>query len=145
MRKPTASLPREAIALVALILVRRFGRPLVKRFVSPDLLSRLDRYSHRQGSLFLFVAFLFPLIPSDMTCLAAGLTDLPIAWIMALVCVGRLPGVMMSVAVGAYALELSATQWVVLISALLAIVLLFYRYGKKLEALSFRLMDRLLQ
>jgi len=132
-------------SLIILILVRRFGRPLVERFVSPDLLSRLDHYSRQRGSLFLLVAFLSPPIPSDMACLAAGLTDLPIPWIMVLVAIGRLPGVVMSVAVGAYALQISPTQWAIFAAALLIIAILFYRYGKKLEALSLRLIDRLLQ
>ena len=131
-------------ALVSLILVRKFGRPLAERFVSPHLLSRVDRYSDRQGALFLFAAFLFPPIPTDMACLAAGLTKMPIAWIMAIVLVGRVPGVAMSVAAGAYALELSPTHWIVLIAVLVVAIALFYKYGKKLEALSLDLIGRLL-
>ena len=131
-------------AFVALLLVRKYGRPAVERHVSSALLSRLDRYSHSQDSLFLFVAFLFPLIPSDMALLAAGLTDLSIPWIMILVALGRLLGVMMSVAVGVYAFDLSLTVWGVFIAVLLVAALLFYRYGKRLEALSLRLMDRIM-
>ena len=43
---------------LAMLLARRFGRPLVERYVEPTLISRLDGLVKKHGSVFVFLIFL---------------------------------------------------------------------------------------
>lgn len=124
---------------LALLLVRRYGRSMVVALSSPRTLARLDEWldqhalSSRRGELFLFLIFLFPFTPSDVASLAAGLTSLPIGRIMLLAAIGRFPGVLVPVLIGAGSVEITTAQWAVLIAALSLVALLFVRYGDRLE------------
>ena len=63
-------------------LARRFGRPLVERYVDPQLMVRLDDMVERYGMVFIFLVFLLPFLPDDALCLLAGLTTFPLGSII---------------------------------------------------------------
>lgn len=134
---------------LTLILVRRYGRPMVLRLASPETVARLDEWlgqhtrSSSRGELLLFLIYLFPFTPSDVANLVAGLTTLPIGRIMLLAAVGRSPGVMVPVLIGAGSVQLTTWQWVVLIAGSLVAALLFMRYGERLERRMLDLIARL--
>ena len=125
--------------LLSLILVRRYGRPMVLRLADDETVARLDEWlgkrtmTSRRGELLLFLIFLFPFTPSDVANLVAGLTTLPIGRIMLLSAVGRFPGVLVPVLIGAGSVQLTAWQWAILIAGSIAAALLFLRYGERLE------------
>jgi uncharacterized membrane protein YdjX (TVP38/TMEM64 family) len=72
-------------------LARHYGRPYVEETIQPDVLERFDGFVARGGVPALFVVFLLPTFPDDAVCFLAGLTDLRIRTLVALVVVGRLP------------------------------------------------------
>jgi uncharacterized membrane protein YdjX (TVP38/TMEM64 family) len=57
----------------AFLLVRAYGRSLINRLASPQIIERWDKLSANQGTLFYFFAFVLPIFPSDLMCYVAGL------------------------------------------------------------------------
>ena len=88
-------------SILAIMLSRRYGRPLVERFVSKETLARMDDLTAKGGLWFLFIAFLLPFFPDDALCFLAGLSSIPFPWLLAVIIVGRLPGVAASALLGA--------------------------------------------
>lgn len=118
---------------VAMALARRFGRPWAERLISKETLERLDGYSRQRGALFFFLVFLFPFLPDDVACFLAGLTPLPLAELVVLAAIGRLPGIFVANFVGANAAALTQTQGAFFIAVLAAIALAFWRYQERVE------------
>ena len=128
---------------LAMVLGRWFGRPLVERLVSPEKLAHWDRIAGRQGPLFFFLVFLFPLVPDDIACFLIGLSPLVIPRMLVLTTLGRLPGVFVSCWLGAYATELPWWVWIPLGGGAAALAWVFWRYQARLEALMVCLIQRL--
>lgn len=118
---------------VAMALARRFGRPWAERLIRKETLERLDSYSRQRGALFFFLVFLFPFLPDDVACFLAGLTPLPLAGLVVLAAIGRLPGILVANFVGANAAALTQTQGAFFIAVLAAIALAFWRYQERVE------------
>jgi len=118
---------------VAMALARRFGRPWAERLIRKETMERLDGYSRRRGALFFFLVFLFPFLPDDVACFLAGLSPLPLAELVVLAAIGRLPGIFVANFVGANAAALTQTQGAFFIAVLAAIALAFWRYQERVE------------
>jgi uncharacterized membrane protein YdjX (TVP38/TMEM64 family) len=128
----------------AMWLARRFGRPLVQRWVSSEWLDRLDGLAKRRGPTVFFLIFLFPFLPDDAACFVAGLSPLPLSELLLLVLVGRLPGVFIPNWLGAHATELSARQWIIIILLMVPIAVAFWRWQEAIERFLLQILDRLL-
>nr|WP_303646734.1 VTT domain-containing protein [Haloarchaeobius salinus] len=118
---------------VALVLARRYGRPVVERFVAPEALDRFDVYLGEYGLAGVFVVFLLPGFPDDVVCLVAGVSDLDIRKVLIVATVGRLPGYLVLVLSGAGVAEGQLYESVSLLLAAAAIGgLLFWRRARLL-------------
>jgi len=120
--------------MLAMGLARWFGRPLVERLVDPEQLARWDRITHRRGPPFFFLIYLFPSLPDDIVCFLIGLSSLALPRMIVLAMIGRLPGVVISCWVGAYAGELPWWAWIPLGGGAGALAWAFWRYQARLEA-----------
>ena len=116
---------------------------MVERWVRPQLLARWDALVEQRGSWALFLIFLFPFLPDDLICLAAGLSRLPIWWVAVLALLGRTPGIAVSALIGAQSRQLSLGQMALIGLVGLALSVLVLRYHRRLEALMFGLVERL--
>lgn len=128
---------------VAMGLARRYGRPLVERLVPAETLARLDTALERRGPLAFLLIFLLPFLPDDLTAFVAGLSALRLSQLLLLATVGRAPGVVVAVLLGAHAGELGATEVALIAAASLALLVLFWRYHESLEKAMFGIVDRL--
>jgi uncharacterized membrane protein YdjX (TVP38/TMEM64 family) len=117
----------------AMVLGRRFGRPLIERLVTPDQLTRWDDITAHQGPWFFFLVFLFPFVPDDVTSFLIGLSPLSLPRMLILTTLGRLPGVFVSCWVGARAAALPWWAWIPLGGGAAALAWLFWRYQEELE------------
>lgn len=99
---------------LAMGLTRRFGRPMMERFVDPSSIERIDRLVDRRGSLVIFLIFLIPFLPDDAVCFLAGLTPIPLLELVLLALAGRTPGVFVANLLGSHADTLALWQWIVL-------------------------------
>jgi uncharacterized membrane protein YdjX (TVP38/TMEM64 family) len=127
----------------AMVLGRRFGRPLVERLVDPAQLTRWDEITAHQGPWFFFLIFLFPFLPDDLTSFVIGLSLLSIPRMLILTTLGRLPGVLISCWVGARATAVPWWAWIPLVGGAAALAWLYWRYQAELENLVVRLIRRL--
>ncbi len=124
---------------VALALARMLGRPLAQRFVPAEWLSRLDAGAQKHGLLFFLLIFLLPFLPDDMACFAAGLTPLPVAALLVVAMLGRLPGLWVSCWLGANATGLSPQAWALVVIGSILLALGSVLYGERLQRWAIRL------
>ena len=128
---------------LAMVLARRFGRPLAERLVDAETLARWDRITNRQGPLFFFLIYLIPGLPDDIVCFLIGLSPLPIARMVVLAMIGRLPGVLVSCWFGAHTTELPLWAWIALGAGTCGIAWVFWRCGAQFETAMVGLIEKL--
>ena len=58
---------------IAFLIARKYGRSLIYRLASPEVIERWDKVAKYQGILFYFFSFVLPIFPSDLMCYVAGL------------------------------------------------------------------------
>ncbi len=126
-------------SILAFCLARRFGRPLAVRLAGDDAIARLDEMAERGGNLFFFLIWLFPFVPDDLACLAAGLTPMPMGRFLALMMAGRLPGFLFSVWVGANLANARPAWWIVLFVGLALAAVVLWRKGEEIQQTMLRL------
>jgi uncharacterized membrane protein YdjX (TVP38/TMEM64 family) len=127
----------------AMGLARLAGRPLIVRFVSPDLLDRLDRLAAGRGLGFFFLVFLIPGLPDDAACFLAGLTPLPLSALIVAAAIGRTPGIAAAVWAGASAERIGWQAWLILGGLAVAAAFVMWRYGAHIQEGLLRLASRL--
>jgi uncharacterized membrane protein YdjX (TVP38/TMEM64 family) len=118
----------------AMGLARLAGRPLIVRFVSLELLDRLDRLAAGRGLGFFFLVFLIPGLPDDATCFLAGLTRLPLSALLVAAAIGRMPGIAAGVWAGASAERVGWQTWLALGGLAVVAVFVWWRYGAAIQA-----------
>jgi uncharacterized membrane protein YdjX (TVP38/TMEM64 family) len=129
---------------IAIWLARRFGRPLVERWVPPKRLAQLDRLAKQRGPAFFFLIFLFPFLPDDAACFVAGLSPLPLGEMMLLVLLGRLPGVFIPNWLGSHATSLNPRQWLIIVLLMVPIGAAFWHWQDVIEGYLLQFLDKLL-
>ncbi len=85
---------------IAVALSRRLGRPYVERTVRPQVLERFDGFMTNRGEKALFLVFLVPGLPDDALCFVAGLSDISIPRLMAVILIARTPAYFLTAAAG---------------------------------------------
>jgi uncharacterized membrane protein YdjX (TVP38/TMEM64 family) len=120
-------------SLILFLLARRFGRPLAFRLIGRSSMARLDDLAHRGGALFFFLIWLFPFTPDDLACLAAGLTPMRLRQFILLMLLGRLPGLFVSVWVGANVARIQPIWWAVLFGGIAVAAVVFWRWGERIQ------------
>lgn len=124
-------------------LSRRFGRPLVIRLIGKQSMARMDDLVRRGGALFFFLIWLLPFAPDDLACVAAGLTPMPFRQFLILMTLGRLPGVFVSVLVGANVSRIKPVWWVVLFVGMALAAVVFWRWGDRIQEAVLGYIERL--
>jgi uncharacterized membrane protein YdjX (TVP38/TMEM64 family) len=124
-------------------LARRFGRPLAARLFSAQAIARLDDLAARGGAFFFFLLWLFPFVPDDLACMAAGLTPMRLRQFALLMFLGRFPGIFVSVWIGANVAQIKLGWWIVLFSALALVALLVWRKGDQIQDSVLNLIERI--
>lgn len=120
-------------SLITFSLSRRFGRPLALRLVGQQSMARLDDLVRRGGALFFFLIWLFPFAPDDLAVVAAGLTPMPTRQFLILMILGRIPGIFVSVLVGANVARIRPVWWAVLLVGIAIAALVLWRWGGRIQ------------
>lgn len=128
---------------ITFLLSRRFGRPLVIRLVGKQSMDRLDDLARRGGAPFFFLIWLLPFAPDDLACVAAGLTPMPFGQFLVLMTLGRLPGVFVSVLVGANAAKIDPLWWGILLAVIGIAALVLWRFGDRIQESVLSFIERL--
>ncbi|MBF0125349.1 MAG: VTT domain-containing protein [Magnetococcales bacterium] len=127
---PSLLLTNGGIALgswVAMVLSRRFGAPLVRRWVPPAAMKQFDSLINESRVSDFFMIFLLPALPDDAICFIAGLTRLPISQLVLAALIGRLPGLAVLTFAGSQVEgDLALAQQVFAVAMSVALVLWLY-------------------
>ncbi len=61
---------------VAFMVARWYGRDLINKLASSEIIERWNKAAQNQGIVFYFFAFVLPIFPSDLMCYVAGLATI---------------------------------------------------------------------
>jgi uncharacterized membrane protein YdjX (TVP38/TMEM64 family) len=118
-------------SLMAFLVSRWFGQPLVRRFIGKEIMDKFDYLMEHKGALFSFIFFLVPGLPKDSFCYLLGLSPMHVLTFLVVSTVGRIPGtLLLSMEGQAVRAEHYRTFFVVLGLGLTAIVLALIYRGK---------------
>ena len=118
-------------ASLAIWLGRRFGRPLLERFVAPAQLLLWEKKMRARSGFTWWLLFLFPM--PDVIFYAAGLSSTPLRTLLIALFAGRGLGLLLANTMGHWTAT-SSPQWVLgqwIVMAVLAG--LIYRYQRRLR------------
>jgi uncharacterized membrane protein YdjX (TVP38/TMEM64 family) len=116
---------------LALVLARRYGRPLLERFFDREQLKLWERKLYMRSPVNWGLLFVFP-VP-DLVFYLAGLSSIPLVRLLPAVIAGRGLGLFFANAVGGLTAHLSP-EWVIVKWAVIAVLaLLLYRQERKLR------------
>jgi uncharacterized membrane protein YdjX (TVP38/TMEM64 family) len=118
---------------LVMALTRRFGRPLVERFVDRKSVERIDQLVEKRGSLVIFLIFLLPFLPDDAVCFLAGLTPIPLLELVLLAMIGRFPGVFVANLLGSQAQSFELWQWIMVAILFMLVAGLVWRYRMEIR------------
>jgi uncharacterized membrane protein YdjX (TVP38/TMEM64 family) len=90
-------------AIVAFAIARRFGRPLLRRWLGDRGVSRLDAFAAQSGFLYIFFMRLLPLFDFKLVSYAAGLTPIRTRTYVLATLAGIFPPIVILVSIGATA------------------------------------------
>jgi len=85
---------------VAFLIARIWGRPLVERMLTEDVLERFDTFTDSAGIPGLFLFVLVPVLPEDVISFVAGLAQFRLSVFVAVMFLGRLPAATVAVMAG---------------------------------------------
>jgi uncharacterized membrane protein YdjX (TVP38/TMEM64 family) len=122
-------------SVCAFLLGKAFGRPLVERVVSKNVVDKyLGTVSSRQLAV-LILMFLFPLFPDDVLCMIAGLTAMRLRTFVVVMVLTRPWGLLASALVGAGLISVSIPLWGWIIIGIFcaALFVLAIKYAPQIE------------
>ncbi|AWW27250.1 TVP38/TMEM64 family protein [Acetobacterium carbinolicum] len=120
-------------SIIVFVLAKRFGRPFVVRFVSPELIEKYDHIKESKLNTVLFLIFLFPLFPDDMLCFIAGLSTMPLKTFILIVLLARTPSVFINTMIGAGIMDDSPTQFIIAVAIYAVLIAVLYFNRKRLD------------
>lgn len=111
---------------LAFLIARRYGRSLIYRLASPQVIERWDRVARHQGILFYFFSFVLPIFPSDLMCYVAGLSTISSRRFFVANLLGRTCCAVFITLIGIYGMRPPLEFWVVTVAG---IAVLFIGWG----------------
>lgn len=85
---------------IAFGIARIWGRPLVERMLTEDVIDRFDTFTDTAGIPGLFLFVLVPVLPEDVISFVAGLAQFRLSVFVAVMFFGRLPAAAVAVLAG---------------------------------------------
>lgn len=125
---------------IVFVISKRFGRRVIKYFVSPDKIAKYDKVASSKGAFaFISVGFLFPFIPDPVLGYVAGTTPIPTKVLMLICIIMRFPGVAMTSTVGSQFGQGNYITVVAMLVLLLIVLIVGIVYYKQISELTDRL------
>jgi len=111
---------------IAFLIARKYGRSLIYRLASPEVIDRWDKVAKYQGTLFYFFSFVLPIFPSDLMCYVAGLCTISPKRFFIANLLGRTCCAVFITLIGIYGMRPPVQFWII---SLVALVTFFLGWG----------------
>jgi len=122
---------------IAFFIARQYGRDLIYKLASPQIIERWDGMARNQGIMFYFFAFVLPIFPSDLMCYVAGLGKISARHFLVANTLGRTVVAIGITIIGMYGLNPPLAFWLIFIGGMLALFIGWFvfkrRKGMKLD------------
>jgi uncharacterized membrane protein YdjX (TVP38/TMEM64 family) len=118
---------------IAFTIARWYGRDLINKLASPEIIERWNKAAQHQGIIFYFFAFVLPIFPSDLMCYVAGLATISPKHFLISNILGRTCCAVFITFIGIYGMHPPVMFWIIsilVISALFAGWALYKKSGK---------------
>ena len=103
---------------VAFMIARWYGRDLINKLASPQIIERWNKAAQHQGIVFYFFAFVLPIFPSDLMCYVAGLATISPKQFLVSNILGRTCCAVFVTLIGIYGMHPPVEFWIVAIVAI---------------------------
>lgn len=120
-------------SLVAFMLARWMGRPLVEAVMLPKTMRRYDYVMRHKGLFLAFLLFLIPGFPKDYLCYVLGLGHMRVRDFLIVCVIGRLLGTTLLTLGGTYFRDERWRELFIVIGVSIAIMLLTMVYRQRIE------------
>jgi len=120
---------------IAFMIARTYGRDLIYKLASPQILEKWNGAARQQGILFYFFAFVLPIFPSDLMCYVAGLATIEPKKFLVANILGRTCCAVFITLIGMYGMHPPVEFWIVAITGV-AIIFAGWAVFKKSERLT---------
>jgi uncharacterized membrane protein YdjX (TVP38/TMEM64 family) len=119
-------------SVVAFLLARWLGLPIVRRIVSDEVYRKFDFISKAGGELVTLVCFLIPGFPKDYLCFLLGVSPLQF-WPFFIICTfGRIPGTWLLSLQGAKVRDAQYFEFVIYLLVAASAAVLAYVYRERI-------------
>jgi len=108
---------------IAFLIARKYGRSLIYRLASPEIIDRWDKVAKHQGILFYFFSFVLPIFPSDLMCYVAGLCTISPKRFFIANFMGRTCCAVFITLIGIYGMHPPVQFWIISLVALVTFFL----------------------
>jgi len=98
---------------IAFFIARKYGRDLIYKLASPEIIDKWDKTARHQGIIFYFFSFVLPIFPSDLMCYVAGLATIPPRRFFVANVLGRTCCAVFVTLIGIYGMHPPVWFWVV--------------------------------
>lgn len=116
---------------IAFFIARNYGRSLIYRLASTQIIERWDGMARNQGTMFYFFSFVLPIFPSDLMCYVAGLGKIaPRKFLLANI-LGRSVVAISITVIGMYGLNPPLAFWLITIGGLAALFIGWFIFKKR--------------
>lgn len=111
---------------IAFLIARKYGRSLIYRLASREVIERWDKVAKNQGTLFYFFSFVLPIFPSDLMCYVAGLCTISPKRFFIANFMGRTCCAVFITLIGIYGTHPPVQFWII---SVVALAVLFFGWG----------------
>jgi uncharacterized membrane protein YdjX (TVP38/TMEM64 family) len=119
-------------SVVAFLLGRWLGTPVVVRLVPADVLNRFRAIAEHRGALVALIVFALPYFPKDYFCLILGMSGMSLKVFSAVILAGRFPSTFLFTLQGARLYEGDYVTTLVLLGIVLALAVFFFIRREKM-------------
>lgn len=107
--------------IIVILISRKFGRSLIEKIFKKETVDKFDFILGDNAAILLFLIFLLPGLPDDMVGYMAGLTNIKMSRLLALMTLGHIPTIIITNYIGMGLGEENLTP-VIIIAAIVVIL-----------------------
>ncbi len=130
-------------AAISILVMRAFGRSLMRIFISDKKLDKFDGYLRSRGWVYLFLLYIVPNPLGDTVNYMAALSDIELWKLLGMVAIGRIPSLIVGSWLGKQSIHFQTVHWILLGVGFVGLLVGVYIVHRPLERLAMRISEKL--